>query len=387
MNSIPLGNMSLDTFLADYWQQKPLLIRQGMPNFASPLTGEELAGLSCEQNIESRLIINRQKSNTWELIHGPLGNSVFTNLPNSHWTLLVQAVDHWIPQAAQILERFNFIPRWRIDDLMMSYSSNGGGVGPHFDYYDVFLVQAQGERLWEIGGSYDDQAEIKENLPVKILKDFNPTDAWTLEAGDILYLPPGIGHNGIAQTDECITCSVGYRTPSHTDILREFTDYIGEQLTESQRYQDPDLKLQVNAGEISDLTIDKLQHILDHYIHDKDSIRQWFGRYITAPKYHTDHQVENNIHSSQLKAHLESGGLIHRNESSKFAFLSKNNSYLLFVDGELFATEIQSNDLVALLCSEITFSKEKFKLTDENLALLETLFNCGALYLPEPSSN
>ena len=109
MNSIPLGNISIDTFLADYWQQKPLLIRQGIPNFVSPLTGDELAGLSCEQNIESRLIINRQPSNSWELIHGPLSDSVFANLPSSHWTLLVQAVDHWIPQAAQLLEKFNFI--------------------------------------------------------------------------------------------------------------------------------------------------------------------------------------------------------------------------------------------------------------------------------------
>ena len=197
------------------------------------LPQKKLAGLACEQDIESRLIINDQETGSWDLKHGPFNDDAFSNLPKSHWTLLVQAVNHWIPQAAQLLEQFDFIPRWRIDDLMMSYANDGGGVGPHFDHYDVFLVQTCGSRRWEIGGTYNEDASFQENLPVKILKNFTATESWVLEPGDILYVPPGVGHNGIAQGDGCITCSIGFRAPSHSDILLEFTDYIGDQLNRS----------------------------------------------------------------------------------------------------------------------------------------------------------
>ena len=383
MRSLPLGNMPLDTFLAEYWQKKPLLIRNGLVNPIPPLSAEELAGLACEQDIESRLIINDQDNDSWELIHGPLNDGAFASLPSSHWTLLVQAVDHWIPQAAQLLEQFNFIPRWRIDDLMMSYASDGGGVGPHFDYYDVFLVQTNGSRRWEVGGNYNDQAAFKENLPVKILKDFTPTDSWLLEPGDILYVPPGVGHNGIAQGDGCMTCSVGYRAPSHCDILREYTDYIGEQLPESLRYQDPDINYQANTGEISQQSINQLQEILKQYIEDKDVIRHWFGRYITTPKYSGDQRIEQKFSQNQLIQHLESGGVIQRNESSRFAYQIIDNEHHLYVDGEFIETENNNNDLIEILCSDITYTQSTFQTTAPNLNLLLRLLQCAALYIPE----
>lgn len=380
MRSLPLGNMPLDTFLAEYWQKKPLLIRNGLVNPIPPLSAEELAGLACEQDIESRLIINDQDNDSWELIHGPLNDGAFASLPSSHWTLLVQAVDHWVPQAAQLLEQFNFIPRWRIDDLMMSYASDGGGVGPHFDYYDVFLLQTNGSRRWEVGGNYNDQAAFKENLPVKILKDFTPTESWLLEPGDILYVPPGVGHNGIAQGDGCMTCSVGYRAPSHCDILREYTDYIGEQLPESLRYQDPDLNYQANTGEISQQSINQLHEILNQYIEDKDAIRHWFGRYITAPKYSGDQQIEQKFSQDQLIQHLESGGVIQRNESSRFAYQIIDNEHHLYVDGEFIETENNDNGLIEILCSDITYTQSTFETTAPNLDLLLRLLQCAALY-------
>lgn len=383
MRSLPLGNMPLDTFLAEYWQKKPLLIRNGLVNPIPPLSAEELAGLACEQDIESRLIINDQDNDSWELIHGPLNDGAFASLPSSHWTLLVQAVDHWVPQAAQLLEQFNFIPRWRIDDLMMSYASDGGGVGPHFDYYDVFLLQTNGSRRWEVGGNYNDQAAFKENLPVKILKDFTPTESWLLEPGDILYVPPGVGHNGIAQGDGCMTCSVGYRAPSHCDILREYTDYIGEQLPESLRYQDPDLNYQANTGEISQQSINQLHEILNQYIEDKDAIRHWFGRYITAPKYSGDQQIEQKFSQDQLIQHLESGGVIQRNESSRFAYQIIDNEHHLYVDGEFIETENNDNGLIEILCSDITYTQSTFETTAPNLDLLLRLLQCAALYIPE----
>ncbi len=386
MNSLPLGNMPLETFLTDYWQKKPLLIRKGLESITSPLTAEELAGLACEQDIESRLIIHHQQTDSWELTHGPLNDEVFAKLPNSHWTLLVQAIDHWIPDAAQLLEQFNFIPRWRIDDLMMSYASDGGGVGPHFDYYDVFLVQISGTRRWEIGGQHNDQTPLKENLPVKILKNFSPTESWLLEPGDILYVPPGVGHNGIAQGDGCMTCSIGYRAPSHSDILREYTDYISDQLSESQRYQDVDLTNQCNTGEISTQTINELQRILQRYTMDKDTIREWFARYITTPKYSDENRIEQDITLDQLTGHVKSGGVIRRNEGSRFAYQLINDTHCLYVDGELINSLSNTEDLIKLLCSDISFTKETIPFSKPHLLLLLELLHRGALYFPDPLS-
>jgi len=236
MNHLPLGDISLDLFLEQYWQKKPLLIRNALPNISSPISADELAGLACEDSIEARLIINQEDN--WTLKHGPFDENAFADLPDSHWTLLVQAVDHYVPAASKLLEQFDFIPRWRIDDLMMSYAPKGGGVGPHFDNYDVFLVQTQGQRLWQIGGHYSDNSPIESGIPVKIVKNFTVEESWVLNPGDILYVPPGVGHNGIAQSDDCMTCSIGFYAPSHSEILREYSDYIGAKLSDSSSFSD-----------------------------------------------------------------------------------------------------------------------------------------------------
>ena len=154
MPTYPLGEFTLNSFLNHYWQKKPVLIKDALPNIQPPISADELAGLACEPSIEARIISNAD--NNWQLQHGPFDEHTFARLPRSHWTLLVQAVDHYMPQAAQLLEQFNFIPRWRIDDLMVSYACKGGGVGAHYDNYDVFLIQTQGQRQWEVGGHYDD---------------------------------------------------------------------------------------------------------------------------------------------------------------------------------------------------------------------------------------
>ncbi|MDW3095624.1 MAG: cupin domain-containing protein [Gammaproteobacteria bacterium] len=386
MNSIPLGDLPLETFLSQYWQKKPLLIRNALPNFESPVSAEILAGLACEDGVESRLIIKNNES--WQLQHGPFTDEIFSTLPESGWTLLVQAVDHYIPQAAELLEKFNFIPRWRIDDLMMSYASNGGGVGAHYDNYDVFLIQTGGQRQWQIGGIYNESSATNNELPVKILTDFQPTVSWTLNPGDILYLPPGIGHNGIALGDGCITCSVGFRAPSHSEILREYTDYIGDQLTESSRYQDPDLASQSNSGEISDQTLEKIEQILSQYLQNPEMISDWFGRYITTPKYQQlndleIHQSEHSYSQADLKNYFASNHYLVRNESSRFAFNLKEKHNHLYVDGVHIVTHANSNQLVELLCSNMKIYAEDFIHTHDNLSLLLNLLKRNSLYLME----
>ncbi len=391
-NNLPLGEIPLEIFLSEYWQKKPLLIRNGLPDFDFPIAPDVLAGLACEEGIESRLIVQGDTEQEWELQYGPFNDEIFSQLPESHWTLLVQAVDHWIPEASNLLNLFNFIPRWRIDDLMISYASNGGGVGPHFDNYDVFLIQTSGKRKWEIGGIYDETASLRPNMPVSILSEFEAVETWTLEAGDILYLPPGVGHNGVAEGNDCMTYSVGFRAPSHSEILREYTDYVGLNLSENLRYEDPDLIAQENTGEITVQTLEKIQLILRKYTDDVELISRWFGHYVTLPKYQQADPIEleasGNTYSIEiLKSHLASGGILVRNESSRFAFEVKGDNNILFVDGSCFDPGNKNNDnvneLIEILCTEIVLSDESFIQTDNHLNVLLKLLQRGALYLAE----
>ena len=384
----PLGDMPVKTFLSEYWQKKPLLIRQALPDISPPIAADVLAGLACEEGVESRLVIQGKTDQEWELKHGPFNDEIFSKLPKSHWTLLVQAVDHWVPEAVNLLNLFDFIPRWRIDDLMISYASDGGGVGPHFDNYDVFLIQISGKRKWEIGGIYNEDAPLRPDMPVSILRDFEAVKTWSLEPGDILYLPPGVGHNGIAEGNDCMTCSVGFRAPSHNEILREYTDYIGENLSEALRYEDPDLIAQANAGEITTQTLEKIQHILRKYTEDKELISHWFGRFVTTPKYHQadimDIKPDETIYSiKDLESHLASGGLLVRNESSRFAYEVKDNKNILFVDGSCFDNLNDIDELIEILCTEIELSDDSFSQSDENMKLLIKLLQRGAIYLVE----
>ena len=387
MHATPLGNLSIDEFLSEYWQKKPLLIRNALPDVTSPVAADILAGLACEEDVESRIVIQNKKDNSWELQHGPFSEEAFSALPASHWTLLVQAVDHWMPQAAKFLDQFNFIPRWRIDDLMVSYATDGGGVGSHFDNYDVFLVQTHGKRKWEVGEQYDTHSPLVDNLPVSILSDFKAVESWLLEAGDILYVPPGYGHNGVAVGNDCITCSVGFRAPSHGEILQEYTDYVSESIKDTLRYNDADLSAQANTGEITQQALHKVQKILQQYTEDIDSISDWFASYMTTPKYNQDSQdtelLKEEYNLGKLKKHLEHNGQLCRNESSRFAYITKDGNHKLFVDGKCIENENSENLLIEALCSNLDLDNDLLPQTDNNMALLLELLQRGALYIPE----
>ncbi|MEH6811720.1 MAG: cupin domain-containing protein, partial [Motiliproteus sp.] len=238
-----LGDIPVETFLAEYWHKKPLLVRQAFSDLSLPVTADELAGLACEEGVESRLLVETPATGDWQLRHGPFAESVFAELPKECWTLLVQAVDHWVPEAADFVEQFRFIPSWRMDDLMISYAAKGGGVGPHYDNYDVFLLQTEGQRRWDIGGCYDEGSEFVPDKPVRILKNWQPEQSWVLNPGDMLYLPPRVGHNGVAESDGCMTYSVGYRAPQNGDMLMHFASYCAGGMTDEDRYADPDLSL------------------------------------------------------------------------------------------------------------------------------------------------
>src|SRR3990167_5380334 len=216
-----LGDITPRQFLTEYWQKKPLLIRAAYPDFTGLLSADELAGLACEEDVQARLVINRQGK--WQVENGPFDEARFAKLPKRDWTLLVQGVNHHLPEAATLLQRFDFIPHARLDDLMVSYAPDGGGVGPHFDSYDVFLLQGQGKRLWRIRSEED--LTLVDGAPLRILKNFKTEQEYLLEAGDMLYLPPHVAHWGIAVGD-CITYSIGFRAPSAQELATQFLTYM-----------------------------------------------------------------------------------------------------------------------------------------------------------------
>jgi len=288
-----LGGLTPETFLADYWQKKPLLIKKAIPDFTGFLSPDELAGLACEDAVQSRIV--KYKKGKWHADHGPFNEYDFANLPekptaDNNWTLLVQSVNHHLPEGTALLQQFNFIPHARLDDLMVSYAPDGGGVGPHFDSYDVFLLQGQGKRLWRISEQTD--LSLVENAPLRILQNFDTSQEWLLEAGDMLYLPPQLAHWGIAVSDgatDCMTYSIGFRAPKNQELATEFLGFMQDQLNQDKLilndiYQDADLELQDHAAEVGKEMIAKVSANLQKIKWSDELIGEFLGTYLSEPK-------------------------------------------------------------------------------------------------------
>jgi 50S ribosomal protein L16 3-hydroxylase len=288
-----LGGITPAQFLAEYWQKKPLLIKQAITNFAGLLSPEDLAGLACEDEVQSRIV--QQKGEKWSLKNGPFDDADFSKLPKKDWTLLVQSVNHYVPEATDLLKQFDFIPHARLDDLMVSYAPDGGGVGPHFDSYDVFLLQGQGKRLWRISEQTD--LTLVDGAPLRILKNFDTSQEWLLEAGDMLYLPPQIGHWGIAvstknaegDAEDCMTYSIGFRAPKNQELASEFLGFMQDKLAQEElkltgMYQDADLALQNHPAEISVSMIQQVSENLQKIKWSDSHVAQFLGTYLSEPK-------------------------------------------------------------------------------------------------------
>lgn len=343
-----LGGISAREFLRDYWQKKPLLIRQAIPAYESPVSPDELAGLSLEEEVESRLVLEHGE-NPWELRRGPFSEDTYQNLPERDWTLLVQAVDQLVPEVAELIEHFRFLPNWRIDDVMVSFAAPGGGVGPHFDNYDVFLLQAHGQRRWKVGQICDGDSPLLQHADLRILADFQGTDEWVLEPGDMLYLPPRLAHFGTAE-DACMTYSLGFRAPSAAEVLTHFTDFLAQFLPDEERYSDADLVPVEDPHQIQSDALDRLRAMLAKHMGDERLLLTWFGQFMTEPRY--PERVQGpEIKEPDLFAALNDGALLVRNLSARLAWSEVDIGLLLFASGQSRLLPGHMKELLKLICS------------------------------------
>ncbi len=383
-----LGDLSIADFLANYWQKKPVLIRNAFANFESPVDPDEIAGLSLEEDVESRIILENGPNHKWELLNGPFNESTFTNLPKEKWTLLIQGADHWVPELADILSLFDFVPSWRRDDLMVSFAPKGGSVGPHYDNYDVFLLQAQGQRKWQVGPKCDCDTTTLDETPLRILSEMSVEEEWVLNPGDMLYLPPLYAHNGVAQND-CMTFSIGFRAPSRADVLRSYTDYVGLDLTEEDRYSDGDLKdCSQSSGAIDEDAVDRVQQMLLAAANDREQIKCWLASYMTEPKYpDLVETLEEPLEWDELEPVLEEATHIVTNEMSRLAYLEDSGETLLFANGELIeGYQEQAAKLIKVIANQRHTEIEAIAplLSDASAqAALIDLFNANLVYLDE----
>ena len=333
-----LGGLTAQQFLREYWQKKPLLVRNAFPDFTGLLTPDELAGLACLEEAEARLVQN--KGDKWLLRRGPFAEADFQRLPQTRWTLLVQGVNLFLPEGAALLDRFNFIPRSRLDDLMVSYAPKGGSVGPHFDPYDVFLIQGMGHRRWQISTQSDQT--LLPGAPLRILQNFQPEQEWITGPGDLLYLPPQCGHYGLAQ-DHCMTYSVGFKAPYTQELATQFLVYLQDEIKLEGMYQDPELKTQSHPAEISAAMIRKVSAMLREIRWDQDTVQRFLGTYLTEPKSSVYFEPPARpLVAAKFRQQLIQGGI---RLDLKSLMLFHDN--MIYLNGE--AIEVSAEDLPVLV--------------------------------------
>ncbi|WP_303908703.1 cupin domain-containing protein [Thiohalomonas denitrificans] len=382
-----LGGLTPGQFLKEYWQQKPLLVRQAVADFPCPVAPGELAGLACDEEVESRLLLEKGGERPWQLEHGPFSEERFPNLPESHWTLLVQEINKHVPEFALLQDRFNFLPNWRLDDVMVSFAPPGGTVGPHADNYDVFLIQGPGRRRWQISSRTPAEEDLIPDLDVRILRDFQPEQEWVLEPGDMLYLPPGIAHHGVALED-CITISVGFRAPAEAELIAAFAAQFLDTLDPERFYRDAGRVPARVPGEIDQPSRKQIHAIIRQMAMDDGALDRWFGRFTTAVRPgHWLPESEAAVDFDALFQRMNAGEALWRSEYARFAhFSDEDGTVHLFVAGEEYPLPEALTSAAVLLAGQRRFTAADFvPIAGEEAfrRLVTELYARGCLFFPE----
>lgn len=378
-----------DDFFSNYWQKKPLFIKGAFKNYCFGLSPEELAGLACEEEAQSRIVINHSEQ-SYDVRHGPFNERHFSTLPVTNWSLLVQEVDHFAPSILKLKEQFRFIPDWRLDDVMISYSTDQGSLGPHIDQYDVFLLQGLGQKRWNIGKECLNNPKLLDHQDLQILEQMHIDQSIVMEEGDLLYLPPKIAHHGIALGDS-MTISIGFRSPSYSDLLNSYCQDAIKFWDETFRYKDSQSKAQDHPAEISDQTIEDLHHWLIKQCR-KDQIAHWFGRLVTSSirgKATNQDRPKVFMPLVQIIEQISRDETLYRNESSRLAFSNCIDKVLLFIDGAEFILPKSLESFVKTLASSYSLNKEKLApfLNDEAaMTFLSSLIKDSVFYFVDLES-
>lgn len=318
--------LNTQTFLDEYWQKKPLLIRNALPGFETPVSPDELAGMSLEEGTTPR-IITQDKTGQYQLEHGPFEPNRYEHIGNKDWSLMITDCEkHW-PELAEWIEPFRFLPRWRMDDLMISFAPDKASVGAHIDEYDVFLLQASGTRLWHIDASDKPDLSLVEDTTLRLLANFQATDSWELNPGDVLYLPPGVPHHGVAVGADCTTWSIGFRAPSNLDVLDVFSEILLDNLP-MVRFTDPPLSKE-NGAEIGREAIQHLRKLWESatQINDEELVRL-SGFLLTRGGVTLDDE--------ETEDRTWAGGPLQWHSFTQVAYVLEGDAAELFVNGDAY---------------------------------------------------
>lgn len=328
-----LGGITAEQFLAEYWQKKPLLVRNALPEIANILEPNDVMELALEEHVTTRLIKQKDKDpNQWSVKSSPLIKGDFQKMPKL-WTLLVQAVDHYSFDLAELWKKFPFIPQWRRDDVMVSYAPKGGSVGKHFDFYDVFLVQGYGHRRWQLGQMCDANTEFVSGQPLKLLPEMQVDFDEVLAPGDLLYVPPGLSHYGVAE-DDCLTFSFGFRMPNMADMMDRVSDkfasngFLKNPMLDIQRQHSSDI------GQISKAELDYLKAELLQRLQNSAELDDAIMSLMSEPKYPDNIPEPDEIEADDLREILDTGYEILLEPASRLLYTEQDAELLFWANGE-----------------------------------------------------
>ena len=346
---IHFGSIDATTFLTEYWQKKPLVIRNAILGFINPLTPDELAGLAMDEDVESRIV---SELPSWQLNKGPFDDTHFSSLPKTHWTLLVQSVDLLIPEVAALLDHFDFIPQWRVDDVMISYAVEHGNVGPHYDNYDVFLYQASGRRKWSLTTQHCHENNYLSDVELRIMKTFEIEESYVLEEGDMLYLPAHVGHHGVSLDDDCMTYSFGYRSYQQQELWDSFGDYASEHPTATHLYQDPNWAILKATSELPRQSWLQAKKLMQAMLDDEALLQSWFGCFATRLDQQAEQLMPFALEDDELETRavfidrLRNSQSILRDTTCRMAYIDNSDTEQLFINGCQWNIDGVSFDLI-----------------------------------------
>lgn len=381
MDSLNWGDLTPEKFLAEYWQKKPLIIKQAFTNFQDPIPADELAGLAMESEIESRIVSVDSEGN-WQVDHGPFED--FSQYGESQWTLLVQAVNNWSRPTHELLSPFAFIPSWRIDDVMVSFSTPDGGVGAHLDQYDVFIIQGSGKRRWQVGAPDKSLSTLLPHPDLKQVSSFQPIIDEITEAGDLLYIPPNHPHNGVS-IENSVNFSIGFQAPSSQDLWSSFADKLIDLNIGEERFSDPDRTQCQQNFTITAHDKKQLKSFMLAQLDNDELYEQFIGQYLTQGHHALEILVPvNDIDNAKLLDILSEPDILFMPVSGLKAAIVNDTKATLFINGDSFPLEDQTLALAEKLAQQNPLTTSEIKKLNnclKNTELLTSVLNKGYWYI------